>query len=240
MQDGGSIQCYISDTLLMRQQYNNTNRSLTIIAQLRSRCVTFDKLMKKFVGNNQYMSPGELDNVAKSVPEDPVGDASKLPTENYFDVCCNYASIAIGSLYSLIVYWGGIIAWIAVGKGLGFSDEWQLYINTGVAVELTFTSMFLQNTRRRHMDYLEKCLAHIRVSDTELEVLLRQATGDNTPNPIISIAPHKVSRAVRFIDYYGDVIGTGIGAFISVCVFIAWFAIGDVLEWSDDWSSRFR
>lgn len=235
MQDGSSIQCYISDTLLMRQQHNNTNRMLTIIAQLRSRCVTFSKLMRRCYDKNQYLSPEELNDIAQKMPEDPVGDATKLPTENLFDVCCNWASEAVGSLYSLGVFWGGIIAWIAVGPSLGWSDMWQLYVNTAVAVQLTFTSMFLQNTRRRHMDYLEKCLKCVRVSDTELEVLLRQTTGDNTPNPIVSITPHKVSRGVRFIDYYGDVIGTGIGAVISVCVFIAWFAIGDVLEWSDDW-----
>lgn len=238
MQDGSSIQCYISDTLLMRQQHNNTNRMLTIIAQLRSRCVTFDKLIKLGYKNYRYLSKEELALLtSKQMPEETIiSDAVHLPTENIFDICCNWASKAVGSLCSLAIYWGGIFAWVGLGHKLGWSDEWQLYVNTAVAVELTFTSMFLQNTRRRHMDYLEKCLQCIRKTDTELEVVLRQTTGEySTPNPVITILPPKVGRGVRIIDYYGDVIGTGIGAFISVCVFITWFAIGNVMNWSDDW-----
>ncbi|KAI9482953.1 MAG: Low-affinity iron/zinc ion transport protein fet4 [Benjaminiella poitrasii] len=235
MQDGSSIQCYISDTLLMRQQQNHSNRLLTIIAQLRSRTSTFDRLIKKTYNNHPKLTPCELKELAERMPEDNVGDAVKLPTENFFDVCCNYASDAVGSLTSLAIYSAGVIAWIGVGHNLGWSDEWQLYINTGVAVELTFTSMFLQNTRRRHMRYLERCLKNIQESDVELELVLRRTTEDNTPNPIVSIAPKPVGRGIRAIDYYGDVIGTGIGAFISVCVFIVWFAIGTPMNWDDNW-----
>jgi low-affinity ferrous iron transport protein len=236
MQDGSSIQCYISDTLLMRQQQNHSNRLLTIIAQLRSRNATVDRLIRRFTQTNvNELDSGELDRINKQVIQDDVGDAANLPTENLFDRICNWGSVSVGSLWALLIYSGGIFAWVGVGHSLGFSDEWQLYINTGVAVELTFTSMFLQNTRRRHMEYLEKCLKRVKEADTELEIVLRQSTNDNQPNPVVGIRPHPVSRGVRIIDYYGDVIGTGLGAFISICVFIAWFSIGDVMEWSDDW-----
>lgn len=221
--------------LLMRQQQNHTNRLLTVIAQLRSRGVTFDRLLHYTETNNPSSSPSKLKNLAEKVPEDSAGDATNLPTENVYDVICNWASDAVGSLWALIIYMGGIFAWIGVGHSLGFSDEWQLYINTGVAVELTFTSMFLQNTRRRHMEYLEKCLKRIVETDVELELLLREQANDNEPNPIISIESPPVSRSIRAIDYYGDVIGTGVGAFISVCVFITWIGIGNMLEYNSDW-----
>jgi low-affinity ferrous iron transport protein len=208
----------------MRQQQNHCNRLLTIIAQLRSRSNTFDKLLRYTQNNNPSLSLSELKDLAEKIPEDSVGDAANLPTENTYDSICNWASDAVGSLWALMIYMGGIIAWIAVGHSLGFSDEWQLYINTGVAVELTFTSMFLQNTRRRHMVYLEKCLKCIQRTDIGLEILLRKTSGNNTPNPIVVIKPHPVSRSIRVIDYYGDVIGTGLGIFISICVFIAWFS----------------
>lgn len=211
-------------SLLMRQQQNHCNRLLTIIAQLRSRSSTFDKLLRYTQTNNPSLSVDELKDLAEKIPEDSVGDAAKLPTENAYDSICNWASDAVGSLWALIIYTGGIIAWIAVGHSLGFSDEWQLYINTGVAVELTFTSMFLQNTRRRHMVYLEKCLKCIQQADVDLEILLRKTSGNNTPNPIVEIRPHPVSHGIRVIDYYGDVIGTGLGLFISICVFIVWFS----------------
>ncbi|KAI8642353.1 hypothetical protein BD408DRAFT_432462 [Parasitella parasitica] len=235
MQDGSSIQCYYSDSLLMRQQQNHCNRLLTIIAQLRSRSATFDKLLRFTQANNPSLGTSELRDLAEKIPKDSVGDAAKLPTENAYDVVCNWASDAVGSLWSLMIYMGGIFAWIGVGHSLGFSDEWQLYINTAVAVVLTFTSMFLQNTRRRHMLYLEECLGCIQQADVDLEILLRKTSGDNSPNPIVSIKPHPVSRGIRIIDYYGDVIGTGLGLFISVCVFIVWFAIGHVMSYDDNW-----
>ncbi|EPB92518.1 hypothetical protein HMPREF1544_00531 [Mucor circinelloides 1006PhL] len=231
MQDASSIQCYVSDSLLMRQQQNYTYKLLTIISQLRSRVATVDRIFR----NPQAHQGADAQQISNMIIKDDVGDAVKLPSENLFDRVCNFASMAVGSIASLAIYWGGIIAWIGVGHSLEFSDLWQLYINTGVAVELTFTSMFLQNTRRRHMEYLEKCLKRIMETDVELELLLREQADDNEPNPTVCIDPPQVSRAIRAIDYYGDVIGTGIGAFISVCVFITWIAIGNMMEWSSDW-----
>ncbi|KAF1801149.1 Low-affinity iron/zinc ion transport protein fet4 [Mucor lusitanicus] len=231
MQDASSIQCYISDSLLMRQQQNYTYKLLTIISQLRSRVATVDRILR----NPQAHQGVDAQKVTNMVIKDDVGDAVKMPSENLFDRVCNFASMAVGSMTSLAIYWGGILAWIGVGHSLEFSDLWQLYINTGVAVELTFTSMFLQNTRRRHMEYLEKCLKRIMETDVELELLLREQADDNEPNPMVCINPPRVSRAIRAIDYYGDVIGTGVGAFISVCVFITWIGIGNMMEWSSDW-----
>lgn len=231
MQDGSSIQCYISDTLLMRQQHNHCISLLTFIAQLRSRNATQRRLFhspdfSKDVDTNQVLQMGVRDDV---------GDAVTLPTENWFDVCCNWVSEAVGSLTAWAIYWGGIFAWIGVGDMLGWSDLWQLYINTAVAVELTFTSMFLQNTRRRHMLYLRKCLKSIMESDCELETKLREHFNDNKPNPVITIPPPKMTRAVRAIDYYADVVGSGVGVVISIGVFAAWLGVGDLMEWSSNW-----
>lgn len=231
MQDGGSIQCYISDTLLMRQQQNHCYKLLTIISQLRSRNTTQNRLLHNS-DIHKSVDTEELHNMAIN---DNVGDAVKLPNEHWFDQCCNWFSMAVGSLGAWAIYWGGIFAWVGLGHSLGWSDLWQLYINTAVAVELTFTSMFLQNTRRRHMEYLEKCLKSIMEADCQLELLLRQATGDNEPNPTITIVPPKVTRSVRAIDYYGDVIGSGVGAVISLAVFATWLAIGQTMEWDSNW-----
>ncbi|KAK9708982.1 low-affinity Fe(2+) transport protein [Basidiobolus ranarum] len=232
MQDGGSIQCYISDTLLMRQQQNHCKKLLTVIAQLRSRNFTLQRLLHNTRINKNF-TISEINNL--QMPEDNVGDAAKLPLENWFDRCCNWVSNAVGSIYALIIYWMGIFAWIGSGHLLQWSNLWQLYINTGTAVELTFTSMFLQHTRRRHMEYLEKCLASVMKADCELETLLRRSTGDNEPNPIIEIKPLRVTRAVRSIDYYADVVGSGIGAIISTAVFVLWICIGDYMQWDSNW-----
>ncbi|KAI7904041.1 low-affinity Fe(II) transport protein [Cokeromyces recurvatus] len=230
MQDGSSIQCYISDTLLIRQQHNHCYKLLSTLSQIRSRSVTITRIF-----HSSHLSHVDTEVVDYMKIKDNVGDAVELPVENWFDRCCNWVSWAVGSMASLALYWGGVFAWVGVGDMLGWSDLWQLYINTAVAVELTFTSMFLQNTCRRHMEYLEKCLKNIIETDISLEVLLRKALDDNQPNPTISVDPPKVSRGIRAIDYYGDVVGTGIGAFISVCVFIIWLSIGDIMNWNDNW-----
>ena len=62
----------------------------------------------------------------------------------------------------------GIIAWVAVGPMLQWSNEWQLYINTAVALELTLMMTFLQNTMRRHRMYLNCCSEQIEMCDREL------------------------------------------------------------------------
>lgn len=231
MQDGSSIQCYISDTLLMRQQHNQCNALLSFIAQLRSRNATYKRLLY----NPDIHKNVDTAEVHRMAICDNVGDAVKLPSENWFDVTCNWVSDAVGSLSAWAIYWGGIFAWIGVGNDLQWSDMWQLYINTAVAVELTFTSMFLQNTRRRHMEYLENCLKSIMEADCDLEVILRQMVGDNQLNPIITIPPHPISKAVRSIDYYADVVGSGVGVVISISVFAAWLGVGNLMQWSSNW-----
>jgi low affinity Fe/Cu permease len=44
---------------------------------------------------------------------------------------------------------GSVVAWLAAGPIFGFSDEWQLVINTGTTI-VTFLMVFLiQNTQNR-------------------------------------------------------------------------------------------
>ncbi|ORX96654.1 Low affinity iron permease, partial [Basidiobolus meristosporus CBS 931.73] len=234
MQDGSSIQCYISDTLLMRQQQNHCDRLLTIIAQLRSRNTTCRRLLRDPTMIAGVAGLKKNTFIAQELKDD-VGDAVKLPLENWFDKSCNFVSILVGSIYSLIFYWAGIFVWIGMGYPLGWSNMWQLYINTAVAIELTFTSMFLQHTRRSHMEYFEKCLTSVLKADCELEILMRKITGDNVPNPVVRIEPLKVSLGVRSIDYYADLVGSGVGAFISISVFVAWLAVGKCMQWNSNW-----
>lgn len=87
-------------------------------------------------------------------------------------------AIAVGSIYALIFYGAGILAWLGLGSMLAWCDLWQLYINTAVAVELTFTTMLLQNTRQHHSAYIEQCVEAIAVADSDIEGKLRHLTGD--------------------------------------------------------------
>ncbi|ORX63617.1 Low affinity iron permease [Basidiobolus meristosporus CBS 931.73] len=232
MSDGGSIQCYISDSLLMRQQQNQCTQLLTIIAQLRSRNKTF----KRLLSNPEIVRKiQELKSQNLQMPQDHIGNGAKLPLEGWFDKLCSWVSWLIGSIYSQVFYWVAIFVWIGCGYIDDWSNLWQLYINTASAVQLSFTSMFLQHTRRIHMEYFEKCLKSVVEADCEVESLLRQVTTDSELNPMIEIQPLRTGFGVRAIDYYADLVGSGVGAFISTCVFIIWLAIGNVMDWNSNW-----
>ncbi len=238
MQDGGSIQAYISDTLLMRQQQNNVQDNLTLIAQLKSRLLTYMRLLLD-VENYPHKSADEdvqkeIDNAVKKAKE-KTGDPVKLPELNWFDRVATKVAIVVGSIYACVVFWIGIFIWLGFGKKLGYGDVWQLYINTAVAVQITTVSMFLQNVRKRHNTYISKCLNMTLNVDSQLEAEVRQFTGDEHPNTEVVIPALKGSKGNRVIEYYACIIGTGIGVFISVCVFIVWLAIGDICSWNDNW-----
>jgi low-affinity ferrous iron transport protein len=154
---------------------------------------------------------------------------------NWFDKVCDYVATATGSLPALITFTLGIIIWLALGAMFQFDNLWQLYINTAVAVELTFTSMFLQNVRRRHADSLRLTLERIKKENAELEFLFRDLTGDMAPNESWIISPPKASKMERSIDIYAHVVGSGVGVVLSTIVFAIWIALGPTLHWSDNW-----
>ncbi len=59
------------------------------------------------------------------------------------------ASKLLGSSYAFIIALVIVIAWLATGPIFGFSDTWQLIINTGTTI-VTFLMVFvIQNSQNR-------------------------------------------------------------------------------------------
>jgi low affinity Fe/Cu permease len=59
------------------------------------------------------------------------------------------ASQAVGSPWAFTVAVAIVLAWAVLGPAFGFSDTWQLAINTGTTI-VTFLMVFLiQNTQNR-------------------------------------------------------------------------------------------
>jgi low affinity Fe/Cu permease len=59
------------------------------------------------------------------------------------------ASVALGSGWAFFVACAIVVVWAALGPWLGYSDAWQLVINTGTTI-ITFLMVFLiQNTQNR-------------------------------------------------------------------------------------------
>lgn len=56
---------------------------------------------------------------------------------------------AIGSPYAFVIALGGVTLWALLGPVFGFSDTWQLVINTTTTI-ITFLVVFMiQNTQNR-------------------------------------------------------------------------------------------
>jgi low-affinity ferrous iron transport protein len=235
MQNASSIQCYVSDTLLMRQQANATDSFLVSIAEMRSRSASCLRMLRS-------LSPSQLQGLRdlqtsklKEYPLTRGGAGKKEKKINWFDRACDAVALATGSLPALVVYLIGTFVWLGLGPLYQWGNIWQLYINTAVAVELTFTSMFLQNVRRRHSDTLSRTLSSIRTLDSSLELRLREMACDTKPNPKITIAPPETTRTERFIDVYAYIVGSGVGVALTTIVVIVWLALGHLLMWDSNW-----
>ncbi|VEU20218.1 DEKNAAC101027 [Brettanomyces naardenensis] len=268
MQDGQSIQTYAWDTLLMRQQLDDSDSFLKLYGRLKSRYIThrrlFNMIMEK---KNRRKSAGEKAGQADSgvaertlVTDLAVASPScvdiALPPENWFDRLCSFFSRCLGSLPSVLIYWMGIFIWIAcgnlysptgneapfTGRTTGSNPEyskwnntWQMYINTAIAVELLITSVLLENVRNRNDRYVRKQMQKLSVLDCKIEGMSRYVTGDMEDNEVVEIPPVKRTGLKRVISIYADVIGTGIGLVISLCVFAVWLAIGPTMKWNSNW-----
>ena len=76
-------------------------------------------------------------------------ESSSAKQLGLFERWAHEAARAVGSVAAFIVAGGIIIVWAAAGPWFGFSDTWQLLINTGTTI-VTFLMVFLiQNTQNR-------------------------------------------------------------------------------------------
>ncbi|GME96677.1 unnamed protein product [Ambrosiozyma monospora] len=175
MQDGQSIQTYFWDTLLMRQQLDDSHKFLKLFGTIKSRSSTHQKLlikMKNYQRNTLHLSNDEIRAyLAEQHINFDVGSKIDLKDESWFDKMCSLFARWLGSLLCVIVYWILIFVWIGCGKfrmdtgdtdDYGndkyetFSDSWQMIVNTGTAVVLLISSVLLQNVRVRNDKFCQE------------------------------------------------------------------------------------
>lgn len=247
MQDGQSIQTYVWDTFLMRQQLDDNEKFLIVIAKLESRFQTHLRLINKLQTEypNQTFNSTTFDQ-AKEIEQIEIETTDSAP-KNWFDKLSELVSESVGSLYSFIIYWIGIFAWIGCGalptnNGTKqdpdmqtFSNEWQMYINTTTAIILLFTSVFLEHVRYRESQLISKKTQLFTKIDMELEEYLRSLTSDYEENEMAVIHRFPRDKLQKVILFYANVIGNGLGLIISTCVFIVWFGIGNLMHWNSNW-----
>ena len=93
-----------------------------------------------------------------------------------FHTFAHKTSVAVGSPWASVLAMFTIVVWAATGPIFGFSDTWQLVINTSTTI-VTFLMVFLiQNTQNRDaqvmqlkLDELIRALQSARNSLTGLE-----------------------------------------------------------------------
>jgi low affinity Fe/Cu permease len=88
------------------------------------------------------------------------------PVSAAFDVAAQWTSRQCGHASTFILACAAIVLWAITGPMFGYSDTWQLVINTGTTI-VTFLMVFLiQNTQNRDITVLHVKLDElIRVSE---------------------------------------------------------------------------
>ncbi len=98
------------------------------------------------------------------------GSVSPEPKrEGTFERVADWLSNAIGMPAAFMLAVGIIIVWAVLGPAAGFSNTWQLVINTGTTI-VTFLMVFLlANASNRITENQERMLEHIYTEQEHLD-----------------------------------------------------------------------
>jgi low affinity Fe/Cu permease len=118
----------------------------------------------------------------------------------------NLISQAVGSSWAFLLAVAIILVWALTGPVFGYSDTWQLIINTGTTI-ITFLMVFvIQNTQNRdnkaiHLK-LDELLKGVEGARTKL-VNLEQLSDDD-----LEKLQHEFERLHRAVNHSGSLTGT--------------------------------
>ena len=244
--DAQALISYFFDSLLMRQLLNGYSRQIRVTAALRSRGVSVRRMLREvqagvWKGRVRCVEAGlaregqELEGGKEVVGSRQKEFATELPAEDWLGRASTLTSKIFGHLVTICLYWVCIFVWLGLGPYCGWSNEWQLYINSATSALMVLIFAFLANIRERHDSYTAGCLAQIFAVDSAVERRLRSITGDSAPNPVVTVPAPRVGRLQRAIFYYADVVGTLVGVALLIIVVVVWLAIGPALQFDANW-----
>lgn len=220
--DYQAILTYFFDSLLMRQQLRDFDGLLGKYAVLQSRMLTHQRLLARIT---EYPELLTIEDAATQT----------FPEETRITKVLTRTANVLGHIISVGVFWTGIIIWIGFGQSLGWSNTWQLYINSATSALMVFLFAFLALCREQHSDYSTACVKSIEDVDRQLETTLRNATHDGDENPTVILRPPVVGTVQRAINYYAVLISMLVGIAMLTAVIIIWAALGPVMQFGDNW-----
>ncbi|RLL94787.1 hypothetical protein CFD26_100396 [Aspergillus turcosus] len=232
-----AIVSYVFDSFLVRQQLNAYDQDMTVAAELRSRILSHRRMLAKLDLVTDKQDPEKHARLTRIVSEyrDAPEFSAELPAETRFGRTVTRIARLLGHIGTVTLFWVGIFVWIGIGPLKGFSDLWQLYMNSASSALMVFVFAFLANIRERHAAYTLSCIHAIFKVDSTLEFRLRLLTGDNIDNDVVIIPAPKVNGIQRAILYYADFVGTLVGITILLVVMVVWVAIGPLLHFNSNW-----
>jgi len=119
-------------------------------------------------------------------------------SSSFFNRLAKWTARAAGKPITFALALGIVIAWVATGPIFGFSDTWQLVINTGTTI-ITFLMVFLmQNTQYRDSEAIQIKLDElIRVIEGAHNALLELEELDQTELDRIKGQYRKLAEKAR-------------------------------------------
>ncbi|KAF7588926.1 low-affinity Fe(2+) transport protein [Aspergillus hancockii] len=153
--DVQAIISYVFDSFLVRQQLNAYEEEMIVAAELQSRTLSHKRMLAKICQNMNEKDKQRNSDLADFVMEHRVtlGFSTQLPSETWFGRAITRLSHVFGHLGTVSLYWAGVFTWIGLGHLDGYSDQWQLYMNSASSALMVFIFAFLANIRERHAAY---------------------------------------------------------------------------------------
>ncbi|EMD96467.1 hypothetical protein COCC4DRAFT_149126 [Bipolaris maydis ATCC 48331] len=229
--DAQAIINLVFDAFLMRQQFIQHDNLLMVAGCLRSRISSHKRMINHLIAAGKFTKIDAAE--FQSLRQDDF--TNQLPEENRLTKISGTISSFLGHIGTVVGFWCCIFIWLGFGKYCGWSNTWQLYINSATSALMVFLLAFLANIRERHSGYTVACLKAIWKADSALELRLRTLTGDCTENSVIRMMEPKRSKIQRAIDYYADLVGTLVGVAILIVFILVWVACGPALNFSSTW-----
>ncbi|ETF03633.1 membrane protein [Advenella kashmirensis W13003] len=121
--------------------------------------------------------------------------------DKIFAKFANATAHATGSPITFIICVAAVLLWAIAGPFFGFSETWQLVINTGTTI-VTFLMVFLiQNTQNRDSAALQTKLDEIiRSSDAEDEFMGIETMTDKELEVLHARCEEAAQRSQRFLE----------------------------------------